>query len=388
MSSLKDDSHNKGMSAEMPAEMHTALEKVKRSMEDWGDSTRRIKAGTDEVNRLLDNMKRGQKTTEVMLENIRDDVDHFEALMEEHALILALPPTTGALSPQGHGESPSSSAHNARAVESIPGRTDVIEEIDSSSTALGSTSHSDEHFSGTVAGHSNHSSASNDFKSSEVLSQSPSLPSKLTTSPPLPITDLVTDIPTTTPLTLDLTGLQTSKHHPDFRIRNQPKMLRLATILSNLHLHLSVAHRNEDQETFNALHARITAAGEGLGSLAVSVPAEKKDGARRLSGGELSEVEKTKLKKDREWYGVQHGSAVEEGGEHNSLSLGRVERAKAAYEAKLNRSVGEVDAKSDGKVEAEREGEWQGESEETTLVDGVEELTLLYSTISAAAALD
>jgi hypothetical protein len=79
---------------------------------------------------------------------------------------------------------------------------------------------------------------------------------------------------------------------------------------------------------------------------------------------------------------------VEEGGEHNSLSLGRVERAKAAYEAKLNRSVGEVDAKSDGKVEAEREGEWQGESEETTLVDGVEELTLLYSTISAAAALD
>jgi hypothetical protein len=127
---------------------------------------------------------------------------------------------------------------------------------------------------------------------------------------------------------------------------------------------LSAAHRNEDQAAFNTMHARITAAGEGLSSLAVAMPAEKKDGARRLSGGKTWEIEKTRQKKEREWYGVQHGCAVAEGGEHDGLSLDRVKHAREVWEAKLDRSEGEVEAESDR--------EWQNESEETTLVDSVD----------------
>lgn len=137
---------------------------------------------------------------------------------------------------------------------------------------------------------------------------------------------------TTTAQSLDLTSLQTSKHHPDFRIRNQHKVLKLATILSDLQLHLSVAQRSQDQLAFNDLCARISKAGEGLASPAQPTPAVKADcAAKKLNGGELSEV--CKSMKDSEWYHVEHGDVAEEGEKHDSLSFERIGRAREVYEA-------------------------------------------------------
>lgn len=145
-------------------------------------------------------------------------------------------------------------------------------------------------------------------------------------------TDLITETPITITQTLDLTSLQTSKHHPDFRIRNQHKILKLATILSDLQLHLSAAQRSQNQPAFDALCARITKAGEGLESLAQSMPVEKADcAATKMGGGQMAEV--CRSMGEGEWYRVEHGGVVEEGGEHDRLSLGRVERAREAYEA-------------------------------------------------------
>lgn len=147
-------------------------------------------------------------------------------------------------------------------------------------------------------------------------------------------TELVNDT-TPTAQSLDLTSLQTSKHHPDFRIRNQHKVLKLATILSDLQLHLSVAQRRQDQLAFDDLCARITKVGEGLPSLAQPMPANKADcAARKLDGGEMSDVFKSI--KDSEWYHVEHGGVTEEGGRHDSLSLERLGRARQVYEASLS----------------------------------------------------
>lgn len=189
-----------------------------------------------------------------------------------------------------------------------------------------------------------------------------------TTSQPLPITDLVNEpeITATAP-TLDLTSLQTSKHHPDFRIRNQHKLLKLATILSDLNLHLSAAHRAQDQAAFDALHARICQAGDGLPSLAQAMPAKKGDGVRRLSGGEMCDVNRSM--RGSEWYRVEHGGLVEEGEGHDALSAGRVQRAREVYEASLCRGEGEIEAAEEGEWPEGRE--WQDESQETTLVEGV-----------------
>jgi hypothetical protein len=384
--SLTDDLHKKGTSAEM----QTALEKMQRSMEDWGNSTRRLQAGSDELNRLLDSMKKGRKTADDMVAKMVADVDQFQSLLDELDAILSAPPSPSynALPLWGKAAALASLAKRTCAEGSIQRSTNTTEGIDNG-TNEGIAHNDEQHYSDTAASHSQVQS-SNDTETRTIPSQSPGLPEAatppetLTYSPPLPITDLVTDLPTNSAPSLDLTGIQTSKHHPDFRIRNQPKMLKLATILSDLHLHLSAAHRNEDQAAFNTMHARITAAGEGLSSLAVAMPAEKKDGAKRLSGGETWEIEKTRQKKEREWYGVQHGCAVEEGGEHDGLSLDRVKRAREVWEAKLDRSEGEVEAESDVAVEAESETEWQEESEETTLVDGVEVLPVLQRTTSAA----
>ncbi|GAB7330466.1 hypothetical protein MBLNU13_g02076t1 [Cladosporium sp. NU13] len=157
-------------------------------------------------------------------------------------------------------------------------------------------------------------------------------------------TDLVNDT-TTIAQTLDLTSLQTSKHHADFRIRNQHRVLKLATILSDLQLHLSAAQRSQNQSVFDDLCARITKAGEGLASLAQSMPANKADcAARKLNGGELSEV--CKSMKDSEWYHIQHGSVAGEGEKHDSLSLGRIRLAREAYEADLNTEGSEVEIDS------------------------------------------
>ena len=146
--------------------------------------------------------------------------------------------------------------------------------------------------------------------------------------------DLVNDSATAAQ-SLDLTSLQTSKHHPDFRIRNQHKVLKIAAILADLQLHLSAAQRSQDQPAFDDLCARITKAGEGLSSLAQPMPAAKADcAARKMNGGELSDV--CKSMKDSEWYHVEHGSVAGEGEEHDSLSLERIERAREVYEASLS----------------------------------------------------
>lgn len=147
-------------------------------------------------------------------------------------------------------------------------------------------------------------------------------------------TELVNDTATTAQ-SLDLPSLQTSKHHPDFRIRNQHKVLKLATILSDLQLHLSVAQRLQNQSTFDDLCARITKAGEGLSSLAQPMPANKADcAATKLDGRQLSDV--CKSMKDSEWYRAEHGGVAEEGEKHDSLSFERIGRAREVYEASLS----------------------------------------------------
>lgn len=146
--------------------------------------------------------------------------------------------------------------------------------------------------------------------------------------------DLVNDTATTSQ-TLDLTSLQTSKHHPDFRIRNQHKVLKLSAILSDLQLHLSAAQRMQNQAAFNDLCARITKAGAGLSSLAQPMPVEKSDcAATMLDGAQLSDV--CKSMKESEWYRVEHGGVAEEGEKHERLSSERIKGARKAYEASLS----------------------------------------------------
>jgi len=113
-------------------------------------------------------------------------------------------------------------------------------------------------------------------------------------------TDLINETTPTTQ-TLDTTSLQTSKHHTDFRIRNHPKTLKLATILSDLQQHLSAARRSENQSAFNDICARITKAGEGLSSLTQPMLVEKADSATtKLDGEQMSDV--CRSMKECEWY--------------------------------------------------------------------------------------
>lgn len=164
-------------------------------------------------------------------------------------------------------------------------------------------------------------------------------------------TDLINDTPTTAQSqALDLTSLQTSKHHPDFRIRNQHKTLKLAQILSDLHLHLSAAQTSQNQAAFNDICARITKAGEGLGSFAQPMPVEKADcAATKMDGGQMAEV--CRSMGEGEWYRVEHGGLVEEGEGHDGISAERVGRARGVYEARLGKagdSGSEVGAESEG----------------------------------------
>jgi hypothetical protein len=136
------------------------------------------------------------------------------------------------------------------------------------------------------------------------------LPPKDNKSLLLTLTDLVDD-DIATAQSLDTTSLQTSKHHPDFRIRNQLKMLKIANTLSDLQLHLSAAQRTQDQSMLDDLHARITKAGEGLSSLTQAMPSKQADSvARKLDGGEMSDV--CKCIDNGGWYSLEHGDA--EGG--------------------------------------------------------------------------
>jgi hypothetical protein len=153
--------------------------------------------------------------------------------------------------------------------------------------------------------------------------------------------ELVNDTATTFQ-TLDLTSLETSKHHPDFRIRNQHKVLKVSAILSDLQLHLSAAQCTQNQAAFNDLCARITKAGEGLSSLAQPMPVEKSDcAATKLDGGQLSDV--CKSMKESEWYHVEHGGVFEEGEKHYGLSTERIRGARKAYEASLSKENSEAD---------------------------------------------
>lgn len=162
-------------------------------------------------------------------------------------------------------------------------------------------------------------------------------------------TGLVNDTATTAQ-SLDLTSLQTSKHHPDFRIRNQHKVLQLATILSDLQLYLSAAQRSQNQAAFDDLCVRITKAGEGLSSLAHPMSVEKADcAATKLTGGQLSDV--CESMKESKWYRVEHGGKLQEGEKHDSLSLERIGRAREVYETTLGtESGGNSEIGADGGV--------------------------------------
>ena len=149
------------------------------------------------------------------------------------------------------------------------------------------------------------------------------------TTPLASPTDLINDTPTTTTQTLDLTSLQTSKHHPDFRIRNQHKILKLSTILSDLQLHLTTAQRSQNQPAFDSLCVRITRAGEGLGSLAQLMGVEKADcAATKMTGEQMLDV--CRSMGEGELYRVEHGGMLEEGERQDGLSAERVERAREA----------------------------------------------------------
>lgn len=301
----------------------------------------------------------------------------YEDLEVENVLLRAQ-------SPSASSASLSSIGHITHAAGSIQITTSTTETIDSSNEIPEITTREEEQpFSDAEARHIEPPSM-NQTPPSTAASQPPHSPPSQS-SPPQPspplfaITDLVNEedeILPTAP-TLDLTSLRTSKHDPDFRIRNHHKVLKLAAILSDLNLHLSAAHRAQDQAAFNAMYARITAAGEGLGTLAQAMPAEKRDGVRRLGGGELCEVNRTI--KEGEWYHVQHGGDAEEGGEHDGSCLRRLERAREGYEARLDTGPdsSEVGAEED-------DGEWQDESRETTLVEGEEWVAMLRPMMEVA----
>ena len=149
--------------------------------------------------------------------------------------------------------------------------------------------------------------ASNDEQSLPSRDNIPGIHSPQLISPTfLTLTDLVKD-KITTAQTLDTTSLQTSKHHPDFRIRNQLKILKLATMLSDLQLHLSTAQHARNQSALDDLLTRLTKATEGLSSPVEPAPVKQSDSAtRKLDGGELSDV--CKSMKGSGWYRVEHGS--------------------------------------------------------------------------------
>jgi hypothetical protein len=138
-----------------------------------------------------------------------------------------------------------------------------------------------------------------------------SLPLEGNTSPLLTPTDPVDDNFTTTAPSLDTTSLQTSKHHPDFRIRNQLKIVKIVNVLSDLHMHLSATQKTQDQSALDDLLARTMKAGEGLANLAKAMPTKEADSvARKMDGAQMSEV--CKCMDSSGWYRIEQEGA--EGG--------------------------------------------------------------------------
>lgn len=213
---------------------------------------------------------------------------------------------------------------------------------------------------------------------------------------PLPISDLVYDLSPkpTSSIPKHFSSIHTSKHATDFRVRNQTKILRLSDILSDLSMHLATAKRKEDQPAFDLLYARIVKAGDGLESLA-QPELERSEGGGN-TGLQCGEGESwgwwVNGQEVAGSYTVQHGNAGEEGEEYEELSKERVASASREYEAKLERQVKDVreDAGDEDLAGSSEDGEDEGkqseefESQETTLVEGLEELEPLHSTLSVA----
>lgn len=173
------------------------------------------------------------------------------------------------------------------------------------------------------------------------------LPQQQPPSSPPPISDLINDLPTSP--TDPFSNLLSSRHNPDFRIRNQHKALKLATILSDLQLQLFAAQRAEDQVDFDALYRRICKAGDGLKSLA----GDAEEGKVKDDSGFI-EFMRVDWKEDQ-WF-VEHGGRVEEGERHDELSGERVRVARGEYEERFARMEGVGEAGGDDGDEIGEDG--------------------------------
>lgn len=151
-----------------------------------------------------------------------------------------------------------------------------------------------------------------------------------------------------------------------------------------------MAKKKQNQLAFDALYARIVKAGEGLNSLA-QPELERSETVLPCEQGEswgwwVNGQEKAG------WYAVRHGDAGEDVQKHEELSRERVSRARREYEAKFETQAADArDEALDGDVAGTDEDskdevqQSEGfESQETTLVEGLEELEGLHPTLSAA----
>lgn len=241
-------------------------------------------------------------------------------------------------------------------------------------------------------------SRSKDSTNTHTRETRPSTPEqKPETQPiPLPISDLVYDLSPkpTSSIPKHFSSIHTSKHARDFRVRNQTKILRLSDILSDLSMHLATAKRKEDQSAFDALYACIVKVGDGLENL--TQPELERSETDKHTGLQCGEGESwgwwVNGQDEAGWYAVRHGDVGEEGIEHEALSRERVARARREYEAKFKSQVKDVreEAGDEDLAGPDEDGEDEGqqseefESQETTLVEGLEELESLQSTLSAA----
>ena len=201
--------------------------------------------------------------------------------------------------------------------------------------------------------------------------QAPTSPTHTPTVPPLthssPYSPTSSRASSPAPI-FDFTSLQTSKHATSFTIRNQAKLLKLNTILSDLHLHIASAYRTSDQTLLNDVYARISNAGAGLPSFAEPVIWKKRDAvSRKLELSERRDV--AGCMDDGGYYLVQHGRMEDEGSDYERLCGERNKRAREVYEAKWGWRVEGGD--SDGGVEVDGEAEEQ--ASEDMLLAGEEE---------------
>lgn len=223
---------------------------------------------------------------------------------------------------------------------------------------------------------------------SAIPRYAPATPSTLTTrmlilqnsrSPsPAPISELVceTSAQVSPP---PFANIHTSKHNPDFRVRNQEKILAAENILSSLQIHLQSAHRAQDQSKFDEIYARVLQVGRSLGDLpqCPQIPdIEARLDVREEGLGEIMSVNRA-----GDWYGVMHAVPRKEGEAHEVCSSRRIREARDAYEASLVVAELEVSGVKDGSSEdagvSDPKDGLQSISQDSTLVEGdCEELSL------------